>query len=29
MRRPTQQTLDTCITSYLLTLKTEDSAMNK
>ena len=26
MRMPVQQTLHTCITPYLLTLKTEDSA---
>ena len=29
MRTPTQQTLDTCITPYLLTKKKEDSTMHK
>ena len=29
MRKPTQQTLDTCITPALLTTNTEDSAMHK
>ena len=29
MRTPTQQTLDTCITSALLTTNMEDSAMHK
>ena len=29
MRMPTQQTLDTCITPFMMTNKTEDSAMHK